>query len=84
VDADDDPDRRDGDNDNPGLPHLPPVPVNRPGAQIFQFENLPQDCSPLLFQIGNIGCFLSTERITYAHQSASKKLPIPHFHVHVA
>jgi hypothetical protein len=32
-----------------------------------------QDCGPLLFQIGNMGCLVSTERITYAHQSASKK-----------
>lgn len=25
---------------------------NRPGTKIFQLRNLPQDCGPLLFQIG--------------------------------
>jgi hypothetical protein len=56
---------------------------DRPGAKIFQFGNLPQDCGLPLFQIGGMGCFLSTQRITYLTIWRPKKrdLPIPHFHV---
>lgn len=53
---------------------------DRPGTKIFQIRNLPQDCGPLLFQLGERfghGHLSITERIIYARLGGSKKETCP-------